>query len=89
MNIVDISLSGIGIVVEDNLFANFLRKNTRLKVYLNLKETPWFSFIGYIKRIVSNKFPIAVGIEIHEILPINYHKLQNFINDFLSNKRGT
>ena len=81
----DISLSGIGIEIKDNLFSKFLKKNTRIRVTLTRDEKPWLYFIVFVKNIIQKGDLKNIGIEVNEILPVNHTKLINFINKNFSN----
>jgi len=81
----NISMSGIGIEIRDNILAKFLKKNTKVRVFLDNNQRPWLSFAGFITRIISKRDAKQVGIEINEILPENHAKLINFINKNFGN----
>lgn len=81
----DISVSGIGMLIDDNAFSSYLKQNTRLKVFLEYHNKPWLNFIGSVKRITSKDDKKHVGIIIDEVLPDNKTKLVNYINSHFLN----
>ncbi|MDD5067366.1 MAG: PilZ domain-containing protein [bacterium] len=80
IKVLDLSLSGIGIEIEDLILINYLTMQSRLKISMDLASGKELLFIGEVKNInrIGSKYKIGIGIE--EIQPGDRTRIINFIN---------
>lgn len=80
ISVLDLSLSGIGIEVDDPILLNYLALGARLKVTLDLGGGKDLFFIGTVRNSQKSGAKTKIGIGMDEVQPNDRTRIVNFIN---------